>query len=591
MLSKHIASVALFLSCLSVAQSQIVITPGGGTAAVVSNLVGPGLTISGTPTINCDAQAYGSFSNGLSTNIGVSNGLLMTTGQAALAAGPNNSGTTSYCVGTSASDPQLLSLDSQANEDVCIIEFDVIPQCNQLTIRFVFGSEEYPEYVSSGYNDAFGFFVSGPNPSGGNYSNYNLARLPNNAIASIDNVNPSTNSAYYVNNTGGTTIQYDGFTTVLSPSINVVPCQTYHFKLAIADAGDCSYDSGVFIDLLSCSNVFTLSTTSTPENCGSHNGTATATVTGGVGPFSYNWSPAPGGGQGTANATGLSAGTYTVTVSDQGIPCNNAQTATVTIGSVGSAPNITVSPTSATVCSGTATTLTASGGSTYTWSPSTGLSSTTGATVTATPTTTTTYTVTGTGSCGTGTATTTITVNPVPTASASSNSPVCSGTTLTLSTPAVAGATYSWSGPNGFTSSSQNPSITNATTAASGTYTVTVTANGCTSAPSTVNVTVNATPTTTAGSNSPICAGSTLNLTATAVTGGTYSWQPNGFTSTQQNPGITNATTAASGTYTVTPTANGCVGTPATVTVTVNAMPVANAGSRPGHLYRGKRKP
>src|SRR6185369_16975561 len=104
--------------------------------------------------------------------------------------------------------------------------------------------------------------------------------------------------------------------------------------------------------------------------------------------------------------------------------------------------------------------------------------------------------------------------------------------------------------PNGFTSSSATPSITNVTTAASGTYTVTVTdVNGC-SATTTTNVTINALPTPTANSNTPQCAGSTLNLTFSG--GATYSWTgPNGFTSSSATPSITNVTTAASGTYTV----------------------------------------
>src|SRR5205823_3479549 len=87
------------------------------------------------------------------------------------------------------------------------------------------------------------------------------------------------------------------------------------------------------------------------------------------------------------------------------------------------------------------------------------------------------------------------------------------GSTLNLSTPAVAGATYSWTGPNGFTSSSQNPSIANVTTAAAGTYSVTITVNGCTSTAGTTTVVVNTIPATpTASNDGPLCVGSTLNL-------------------------------------------------------------------------------
>ncbi|KIA85152.1 PKD-like domain-containing protein [Flavobacterium sp. AED] len=176
----------------------------------------------------------------------------------------------------------------------------------------------------------------------------------------------------------------------------------------------------------------------------------------------------------------------------------------------------------------------------------------------------------------------TVTVNPLPIATAGSNSPQCAGSTLNLT--ASGGISYSWTGPNGFTSTSQNPSITNVTTAASGTYTVTVTdANSCFVSASTTIV-INPLPIASAGSNSPQCAGSSLNLTASG--GISYSWMgPNGFTSTSQNPSITNVTTAASGTYTVTVTDNnGCINT-ATVTVTVNALlvPSVNIGVNPGN--------
>ncbi|MEZ4889104.1 MAG: immunoglobulin domain-containing protein [Crocinitomicaceae bacterium] len=115
------------------------------------------------------------------------------------------------------------------------------------------------------------------------------------------------------------------------------------------------------------------------------------------------------------------------------------------------------------------------------------------------------YTVTVTGANGcTRQATTSVTVNNSPNPSAGSNSPVCQGSTINL-TSSGAGlfGSYSWTGPNGFTSNSQNPSISNATASHAGTYTVTATnLSGC-SAQATVNVIVNPSPTATAGSNAP----------------------------------------------------------------------------------------
>jgi beta-glucanase (GH16 family) len=155
---------------------------------------------------------------------------------------------------------------------------------------------------------------------------------------------------------------------------------------------------------------------------------------------------------------------------------------------------------------------------------------------------------------------------------ACNNGPICASSTLNLTASMVPGATYSWTGPNGFTSSAQNPSIANATTSASGSYSVTATTNGCTSLAGTTVAVVNAIPgAPTAGNNGPLWAGMTLNLTVSTVPEATYSWTgPNGFTSTSQNPTIASASTAACGLYSVTVTANACPSEAGTTTVTIN---------------------
>jgi hypothetical protein len=168
----------------------------------------------------------------------------------------------------------------------------------------------------------------------------------------------------------------------------------------------------------------------------------------------------------------------------------------------------------------------------------------------------------------------TVLANPI--ATATSNSPVCVGGTISLSSGG--GNTYTWTGPNGFSSTLQNPSIPNATAANGGTYFVTVTdGNSCSSSTNT-NVVVNVVPIGTATSNSPLCSGNTLNLMATG--GVSYNWSgPNGFTSNAQNPSIPNAMPIHSGTYAVTVTnGNGCIHVPTTV-VTINATPIPTASS------------
>ena len=172
----------------------------------------------------------------------------------------------------------------------------------------------------------------------------------------------------------------------------------------------------------------------------------------------------------------------------------------------------------------------------------------------------------------------TLTVNATPAApSAGNDGPVCVGGTLHLTASTVPGATYSWTGPNGFASSAQNPSIAGATAAAAGTYTVHAIVAGCSSPAATTTAVVNAVPAPpTAGNGGPICAGQTLTLTASTVAGATYSWTgPNAFASSAQNPSIPAATAVASGTYSVTVTVNGCVSAAATTNAVVHALPSA----------------
>ncbi len=167
--------------------------------------------------------------------------------------------------------------------------------------------------------------------------------------------------------------------------------------------------------------------------------------------------------------------------------------------------------------------------------------------------------------------------------SASNDGPLCDGETLSLSSTTVAGATYSWSGPEGFTSSDQNPVMENAMSHASGTYTVTIIKGICNRMAET-DVTVYPIPVSpTVESNSPVCKGETLNLNTGTVAGATYSWSgPGGFISTHQNPVRTGMDMNDAGTYSVRITANGCESLPADVAVTVNTVGVVTAsGSGP----------
>jgi hypothetical protein len=172
------------------------------------------------------------------------------------------------------------------------------------------------------------------------------------------------------------------------------------------------------------------------------------------------------------------------------------------------------------------------------------------------------------------TATITIQIVTPPVASAAVVGPACTNGILALSASStVAGSSYSWTGPNTFTSSIRNPTITSPTVAASGNYTVTVTEpTGTCSDTEVVNLTVNAPPVATASNNGPICAGANINLSSTG--GGTYSWAgPLSFISTVQNPTINSVSTNNAGIYTVTVTnAQGCMAN-ANTTVLINSAP------------------
>ncbi|HPI86276.1 MAG TPA: choice-of-anchor L domain-containing protein, partial [Bacteroidales bacterium] len=101
-------------------------------------------------------------------NIGIEEGIILTSGAVTVAPGPNNSGSAGSNSGQG-SDPDLVLLSGTSINDRCLLEFDFIPQSTVVTFKYCFGSEEYHEYVDQ-FNDAFGFFISGPGISGP-YSN------------------------------------------------------------------------------------------------------------------------------------------------------------------------------------------------------------------------------------------------------------------------------------------------------------------------------------------------------------------------------------------------------------------------------------
>jgi gliding motility-associated-like protein len=184
-----------------------------------------------------------------------------------------------------------------------------------------------------------------------------------------------------------------------------------------------------------------------------------------------------------------------------------------------------------------------------------------------------------------GSATTLVTINPSPTINLSGSS-VCTGQSIILNPSVTTATSYVWSGPNNFSSSFQTFTISNATVNNSGTYSLVVTNSlGCTTSAS-ANVSVTATPTPVLLSNAPFCPGSSLNFTTTGAT--TYTVDgPNGFSSSIQNPTVTNITSAASGIYTLTATNSACSAT-TTLNVTINPAPSPSISLNNNQLCEGQ---
>lgn len=195
------------------------------------------LTYTGDPNAIC-------FYRDTTGTLGIDSGLILSTGTVYNIPGPNISTSTTGGF-NQPGDPDLDTLSGYPTYDAVVIEFDFTPQADTLiACNFIFGSEEYPEFVWTSFNDVFGFFISGPTING----KVNLATLPNSTTPiSIDSVNDQINTSYYVDNTNGTLLELDGYTVPLTLSSPVTPSLTYHFKITIADAGDAAYDSGVFL--------------------------------------------------------------------------------------------------------------------------------------------------------------------------------------------------------------------------------------------------------------------------------------------------------------------------------------------------------
>jgi len=303
---------------------------------------------------------------------------------------------------------------------------------------------------------------------------------------------------------------------------------------------------------------------------------ATVAVTGGIGPYTYAWS---GTAQTTSVVSGLSVGNHTVTVSD--VTGCSLGSATFTLNPSPLASISVNSPPP--VCNGSSVAIIAGPALSYSWSPSTSLSTAGSQSAIASPSTSTNYTLNYTNLSGClGMTTVPVTINQNPLPVLGSNSPLCQNANLLLT--ASGGSSYLWSGPNNFTSSQQNPTL-QAQPAGAGIYQVIVFApNGC-QAFSFTTVSVQPSPTLVATTNA-VCQGEPASLSALGAV--SYTWTgPNNFSSPlTPSVVIPAAQSSLAGTYTVTGTAaNSCT---ASVAISLSVSPLPTVTTTGANVCEGQ---
>lgn len=223
------------------------------------------ITINGQPegTVNTQAGLF----TGSSNVVEFDTAIVMVTANAKIITG--SSGSTTYPI---QNDPDLMAISGQNINDAIIIEFDFRAISDSIKFNYVFASKEYPSYTCSSFNDAFGFFVSGPGINGPYQNNaINIALIPdtdvpvaintvNSGVSSVtgneyncEDANPDwvEHSQYFVNNSSQPSgeVQFPGMTVTFTAMAGGLHCgEWYHIKLAIGDAVDSLLDSGVFLE-------------------------------------------------------------------------------------------------------------------------------------------------------------------------------------------------------------------------------------------------------------------------------------------------------------------------------------------------------
>ncbi|MFT4062361.1 MAG: choice-of-anchor L domain-containing protein [Edaphocola sp.] len=644
-----------FLLLEGSAHAQLVVADSLTAAQLVNYLTGDGVVVL-NPEVNstCPLLARGKFNfNGATSPLGIDSGIVLTSGSAetfgsnyGMNAAVSNFASYGFPATTgiyAPGDADLNSLlsasgSSSTTNDACVLEFDFVPAGDTIKFQYVFGSEEYPEYACSGFNDVFGFFISGIGYTGLN----NIAKVPNTnipvSINSINNATSSNNSsiatcnamgtgspfgAYYVDNlnNNGQVIVYDGFTTVLTAAAQVSPCDTYHLKIAIADAGDAGFDSGVMLKAGSLtSTALTVKTvggggletpyTNTVRGCPpgtvrvSRNGSLSQPLTV---PLSYSGTAVNGVDYVfVPSSVTIPAGDSVATVLIDGIPISPAVGPKSVIVSIlspyvcsGQAPIVIASDTimiydsiyveiltpDTAICRGRSVNLQVEADSTlaFQWTPAATVADSTVQNATVTPTATTTYTVQITlpfsgNSCYPASSSVTIKVKDTPQVDLGPDKVTC-GDTVQLyanTSPTNPDESFSWSPATGLSSTIiRNPTASVPSTT---TYVVTVNpgAVGCDGYDSIV-VRLLPDHITVLNNDTVVCAGTQIQLRVDGDTAFAYNWDPEQDIA---NPLIPNSvlTAQTSGYYTVTASHEDCSPMPDSFYVEVQPVPQVYIG-------------
>lgn len=274
----YVSFCVCFVFSIFNANAQIQFTPNPSNIQLIENFQGNNVTITNANLISGNRTTQVAlFQNGTDgANLEIDEGIYFSTGDLTTELLNTNSDNSSSIDNQfTYEDADLLQIEENAIYDVVLFEFDLALSefSDGLSFTYQFGSEEYPDYVGSVYNDVFAIFISGPGfsaptniaqlPTTGNPTAVNFVNGGVLGSASSTGVNVDlTQTQLYINNghlnTGDenpevqpgpfvVNVEFNGITTDITSQIeNLIPGETYQIKIALADTADGIYDSGVF---------------------------------------------------------------------------------------------------------------------------------------------------------------------------------------------------------------------------------------------------------------------------------------------------------------------------------------------------------